>query len=311
MSTLWTEKYRPSRADELAAPEHIKRFLSHALANGHPHLLLYGPPGTGKTTFASMLRPTLSLNASDERGIDVVRNKIKKIANTMKKQVIILDECENLSRDSQTCLRRILEDFPNTTFIFCTNYYNRIINPLKSRLLKFKFVARDPTVLAAIGEKEGIRASAGFYDRLFLKCDRDLRKCINALQGMKPFLDCAKSRDTAHSENISNEDSCSDTAVQALPVELDDIIGRVPDQMMDGFYDVIQSNHKEYVAKMVTGSYSVLQLVRQLSESMRGTDAQKCRLALLIAECEAYSVGACSDELVLNRLCVGKLAIYC
>jgi DNA polymerase III delta prime subunit len=103
---LWTEKYRPKTIEELDCSSFLKKFLQNATVNGFPHLLLYGPPGTGKTTFASLLNPTFELNASDDRGIEIIRNKIKKVANTVSKQVIVLDECENLTKDSQTCLRR-------------------------------------------------------------------------------------------------------------------------------------------------------------------------------------------------------------
>lgn len=106
-SALWTEKYRPKTVEDLDCEPHIRKFLENSIKNGFPHLLLYGPPGTGKTTFASLLKPTFQLNASDDRGIDTIRNKIKMLANTVSKQVIVLDECENLTRDSQTCLRRL------------------------------------------------------------------------------------------------------------------------------------------------------------------------------------------------------------
>lgn len=286
MNSLWTEKYRPKTVDDFDGPAHIKRFLVHAIAHGHPHLLLYGPPGTGKTTFASLLGPTLSLNASDERGIDTIRNKVKKIANTVARQVIVLDECENLTKDSQTCLRRILEDYPNTTFIFCTNYYDRIIDPLKSRLLKLKFVVRESKMLARIGEHEGLAYDSAFYKELLAKCNGDMRRCINVLQGIKPLAGTAQ-----------------DAAL------MDSVTGRVPQQKIDEFWAAGVAGYREYVRSFVFDGYSVLQLVQQLNDKMTGTEKQRGELALALAEAEGQCVAGCTDELVLTSLCMSKITI--
>lgn len=318
MSVLWTEKYRPKTPEELEAPPHIKRFLKHAIANGHPHLLLYGPPGTGKTTFATMLNPTLTLNASDERGIEVVRNKIKKVANTLAKQVIVLDECENLSKDAQTCLRRVMEDFHNTTFIFCTNYYTRIINPLKSRLLKFKFVAHDSKVLTEIADREGLGNEKDFYKNLFTKCNGDLRRCINVMQGMNPLLEPLDNQNENTPNN--NQLKTADFEEQNPTISkinnhitsdfLDDFIGRVPTPLMHSFKSMGISNYRELVSSFIGAGYSVLQLIHQLVEHITGTETQKSLFSLLLSECEGYCTSGCSDELVLAHLCLGKIKIY-
>ena len=139
-SIMFTLLHPPKMVDNFIAPDWIKSLLNSN--KPLPHLLLYGPPGTGKTTFSKLItknKNALFLNASDERGIGIIRSKVKKYASYAKDKYIILDECENLTKDSQTCLRRVLEDFDKTTFIFITNYYSRIIDPLKSRLLKVKF----------------------------------------------------------------------------------------------------------------------------------------------------------------------------
>ncbi|KAM0679992.1 hypothetical protein COBT_004169, partial [Conglomerata obtusa] len=132
MSTLWTEKYRPKTSETFECPSHLKTFLNTSTSQ---HLLLYGPPGTGKTTFAHLIASpnTLELNASDERGISIVRTKIKNYASSISTQkTIILDECDNLTSDAQQCLRRVIEDFSGSTrFIFVTNFLSKIIGPLK------------------------------------------------------------------------------------------------------------------------------------------------------------------------------------
>jgi DNA polymerase III delta prime subunit len=118
------------------------------------NLLIYGQPSTGKTTFCDLIIKKyfndknndniLIMNASDERGIDIVRNKIKNFCKKKPTEknnfkICILDECDNLTYDAQTNLRRILEDYNNTKFIFICNYIYKIINPIKSRCLELKF----------------------------------------------------------------------------------------------------------------------------------------------------------------------------
>lgn len=279
MSDLWTEKYRPGSVEDLDCSPHLKKFLQHAVREGFPHLLLHGPPGTGKTTFASLLGPTFQLNASDDRGIDTVRNQIKKMANTVARQLIVLDECENLTKDSQTCLRRILEDYPSTTFIFCTNYYSRIIDPLKSRLLKLKFVVKESRVLERVGRLEGVDLD---YPDLFRRCNGDLRRCLNVLQGVKPLK----------------------------TYDMDDVVGTVRRECIDSFRSLDPKNYREFVRGFVRSGLSVLQLVLQLSQDLCGTDRQKCEFAKVLSDCEARCANRCADEIVLTFLCLSHVSIY-
>lgn len=293
---LWTEKYRPRLYQDLEAADYLKRFLAHSIENGHPHLLLYGPPGTGKTTFAQMLNPTIVLNASDERGIDVIRNKIKKVANTLRKEVIFLDECENLSRDAQTCLRRIMEDYKNTSFIFATNYYNRIINPLKSRLLKLKFSGVKSNILNKIAENEKLNLNSEFCKTLFKKCKGDLRRCINVMQGIRPLCKSIESNENAK--------------IELTDAELDYFIGRIPNELVDIFYETNKSNYEHFVQAFIDDGYSTLQLIQQLAEVIEGNEREKSFFSILLAECEGYSINGCSDELVLRSLILNRISIY-
>lgn len=174
-----------------------------------PHLLLYGPPGTGKTTTAlAMVRqlfgPELSkarvleLNASDERGIGVVRNKIKNFAAVAVGKpvegypsppfkVIILDEADSMTTDAQNALRRTMETYSRVTrFIFICNYVSRIIEPLASRCAKFRFKSLQGDVIYErihyICGREGVQLADGTLDTLTKISQGDMRKAITTLQ---------------------------------------------------------------------------------------------------------------------------------
>jgi replication factor C subunit 2/4 len=174
-----------------------------------PHLLFYGPPGTGKTTCALALARqlfgpdlararVLELNASDERGIAVVRDKIKGFAATAVGapapgfpcppfKVIILDEADSMTGDAQNALRRTMENFSRVTrFIFVCNYVSRIIEPLASRCAKFRFRPLQGEAvharLAAIAAAEGVELGAGACEALADVAGGDMRRAITALQ---------------------------------------------------------------------------------------------------------------------------------
>ncbi|PWN40907.1 putative RFC2-DNA replication factor C, 41 kd subunit [Ceraceosorus guamensis] len=206
----WVEKYRPKTIEDVTAQEHTVAVLRKTLMSSNlPHMLFYGPPGTGKTsTILALARQlfgpelmrsrVLELNASDERGITVVREKIKNFAKTAVSnanvdfpcppyKIIILDEADSMTQDAQSALRRIMEQYSRITrFCLVCNYVTRIIEPLASRCSKFRFRMLDTSStrerLEEIAKAERVSFEDGVLDTLIDTSDGDLRRAITYLQ---------------------------------------------------------------------------------------------------------------------------------
>lgn len=153
MNELWVEKYRPKKIEDCILPKAMKNIFKGIVESGEmPNLLLAGSAGTGKTTVAMAMCEELGLdvlkiNASDENGIDTLRNKLKGFAGTVSmtggKKVILLDEADYLTNSAQPALRGIIEDYShNCRFILTCNYKNKIIAPLHSRCKVIDFVIK-------------------------------------------------------------------------------------------------------------------------------------------------------------------------
>ena len=203
---MWVEKYRPERIEDLVDQDSVKQRLKRLLEKKEeiPHLLFAGPPGSGKTTLALIIARqilgehkeeyTLSLNASDERGIDVVRERVKKFARFADRRVgvpyrlVILDEADEMTHDGQTALRRIMEETSAyTRFILICNYSSGIIEPLQSRCAIFRFHRYDENTvteqLKAVAKQEKLKvASEAVYGAIYEATQGDLRQAINMLQ---------------------------------------------------------------------------------------------------------------------------------
>ena len=192
---LWVEKWRPKEfKDVIGVPEEIINVVNN---NNLMHLLLTGKAGTGKTTTAKIIinklasKDTLILNASNERGIDVIRDKVKTFAMTTSSnqniKIVFLDEADYLTKDAQASLRNLMEEYSRTCkFILTGNYDNKIIDALKSRCSWFKFQLPEKESiferLKFISKKESLNIEEDALREIVTKYYPDIRKSINVLQ---------------------------------------------------------------------------------------------------------------------------------
>jgi len=204
-TAVWTEKYRPRTLADIVGQERItERLESYVERNDLPHLLFAGEAGVGKTTAAQAIARELygddwqefflELNASDDRGIDVIRNQVKNFAesdwrgrDTDTPGLIFLDEADSLTDDAQAALRRTMEQYSNNVrFILSCNYSSRIIDPIQSRCAVFRFSPVPDeaveTYVREVADAEGIELTDDGVAALVYAADGDMRTAVNGLQ---------------------------------------------------------------------------------------------------------------------------------
>lgn len=292
-----------------------------------PHMLFYGPPGTGKTSTILALAKelygpqmfktrVLELNASDERGISIVREKVKDFARMQLSnpppdyqdkypcppyKIIILDEADSMTQDAQSALRRTMETYSKITrFCLICNYVTRIIDPLASRCSKFRFKPLDQgnakKRLEDIAKNEGVKLGDRAVEALIECSEGDLRKAITFLQSAarlagavkvsRPPKSNANSRKKREEEednaNAMEIDSTVDTVVTAQSIE--EIAGVVPEKVIDGLIQAMQPRSKgvayEGVAKVVTDmvadGWSAMQVTTQVCSMTKSPPTIPC-----------------------------------
>jgi replication factor C small subunit len=204
---MWSEKYRPKKLSEVVDQKEIIKGISNLIKSPDiPHMLFAGPAGVGKTTTALCIamellgeewrKNTLELNASDERGIKMVRERVKEFAASIKladdkefgkPKIIILDEADEMTSEAQTALRRIIEDSARTTrFIIICNYLSQIIEPIQSRCVVFRFtrLPKEDVIdhLKMICEQQKVKYEEKALARIYEATGGDLRHSINIMQ---------------------------------------------------------------------------------------------------------------------------------
>ena len=232
-SLPWVEKYRPSELDDLVSHKEIIATLQKLMKGGNlPNLLFYGPPGTGKTSTVLACAKqlygketksmVLELNASDDRGIDVVRNQIQSFASTRLMfnkgaKLVILDECDAMTNDAQFALRRIIEKYvKNVRFCLICNYVGKIIQALQSRCTKFRFgplsVEQMQGRLEDVISEEKVNTTPDGVQALLKLAEGDMRRTLNVLQSASMSYD------------VVDEDNVYMCCGAPLPREIDAIV---------------------------------------------------------------------------------------
>ncbi|KAJ7694194.1 P-loop containing nucleoside triphosphate hydrolase protein [Mycena rosella] len=330
----WVEKYRPKTIDDVSAQEHTVAVLQKTLTSTNlPHMLFYGPPGTGKTsTILALSRQlfgpdnfrnrVLELNASDERGISIVRDKIKNFARQTPRaqavasdgkeypcppyKIIILDEADSMTQDAQGALRRIMETYARITrFCLVCNYVTRIIEPLASRCSKFRFTPLDTSSSTArlnyIALAEHIDVDAAVIDALISTSSGDLRRAITYLQ------------------SASRLSSSTTPPTPITPMDIQEIAGVVPDPVVHDFAAVLgidmgsmtvdepKGTQKGFepiqkkVKELMREGYSASQLLTQLHDlivlhpTLNAREKSKC--AIVLAEADKALCDGADEEL--------------
>lgn len=238
MQEIWTEKYRPRKLDEvIGQTDIVRRLMAVVERRNIPHFLFAGPAGTGKTTCALALARELfgeegwqdnfqELNASDERGIQVVRTKIKSFSRAAPLggadfKVIFLDEADSLTTDAQAALRRTMERYSQTCrFILSCNYSSRIIPPIQSRcsVLRFSPLSKDDIrkYVNRIAAGENLEVTEDGFDTLMYISGGDLRKTVNILQVAASFSERIDSDTLFSTASVARPELVSDMMTRAL-----------------------------------------------------------------------------------------------
>eukprot|EP00796_Vickermania_ingenoplastis_P005350 gene5351-3848_t len=312
-SLPWTEKYRPSKLDDVVAQENVIKTMRRLMDSGNmPHLLLYGPPGTGKTTTVKacaahlfgndrMRAHILELNASDDRGIDVVRNLIKEFCSTgsifssgpstAPFKLVVLDEADHMSHDAQAALRRVIEKYTrNARFCLLCNHVNKVIPALQSRCTRFRFspVKKSEMLprLRMVATQENVRYTEEGLLAAYHLSQGDLRRCLNTMQASA--LSCGE----------ITESSVYKVTGNATPEEVATIVAAM-------LSDNLSASWTKTEALVTSSGVSVADLVREVYPIMMSMDLpQDCKCFLLrkLSDLEYYASLGSRETLGLSGL---------
>lgn len=309
----WTEKYRPKRLDEVIGQKAIvERLESFVKSASFPNMIFSGSAGVGKTTSAiamanelygeKIYEAFLELNASDTRGIDVIRGRVKEFAKTLPLstglvKIIFLDEADALTSEAQHALRRTMEKYSATTrFILSANYASKIIEPIQSRcvVLRFKPLTEEEMkgYVKRIEESEEIEVEGKAMDALIYVSEGDLRKLTNILQS------------AAIADKKITERAIYDIASRARPKEITSMLRYA----LSG--DFIKSRNELNTLILsygMSGEDILLQCYRE-AMNLDVKDRTKLNLVSLIGDCNFRIVEGANDRIQIEAM-LAKLAL--
>ena len=319
INNSWVEKYRPKKLSDITSQKDVVISLRKSLKTLNiPHLVFFGPSGCGKTSSILALSRELfgdeyfnnkiiELNASDERGINVVRDKIKtyakhKVINNLNGpqfKIIILDEADSMTPDSQFALRRIMEEYSNITrFCIICNYHNKIIDPIVSRCSLFRFNPisnKDITSkLKYIIKNEKMECSDNILKKIVKICRGDLRKAINFLQRCHNYF----------GDNINE-------------ILLDEISGIINVDQLKNLIDLCINKDSDNVDKMVLKFYNngyslvnqILELHDLIIENDKFNSIEKSEIIKKIVEIDQNLIKGCDEYIQFLRFCYYIMSI--
>jgi replication factor C small subunit len=309
---MWVEKYRPKILDEVVGlkdiVESLKAFMKKP--KNMPHLMLAGIPGTGKTTIALAIAHelyginwrnfTLELNASDERGIDTVRERIKDFSRYSRSgfgdipfALVILDECDQMTGPAQTALRRIMETSSRTSrFILICNQSSKIIEPIQSRCAIFRFSQLDKQAmkehLQCIAQKEKVNLLPEAAEKIVDYSEGDLRHAINALQTA-----------SAYKEGCVDEKTVSLVIGEASPMQVQKMIRKA---LYGEFMEARKIMYEIMGSFGFSGSEIIRQVQREIFKMSDLTPEQKADLSGVIGEYDYRLTQGANSDIQLSAL---------
>ena len=307
----WVEKYRPKSLNEVTSQDNIIDSLRKTLFTKNlPHLIFYGPSGCGKTSTILALAKELfgkeywsdriiELNASDERGINIVRDKIKMYAKKSIKynpnippwKIIILDEADTMTSDSQFALRRIIEEYSNITrFCIICNYHDKIIEPIISRCSLFCFKPISETNIINKLKLITVKEECNFDDNIINKICKfsrgDLRKAINLLQN------------TNNSFSNEENDKLLDEFSGVIPKEKFDLLFKY-------IFDKDLNNINSLIDELYIENYSLVNQITYFHDFIFESnlnDEQKIKIINKISDIDQNLIKGCDEYIQLMRL---------
>jgi len=311
---IWTEKHRPDDFNEFVGQEHIVNRLEHfAKSKSLPHMMFAGPAGSGKTTAALIIARKLfgdawkenflDMNASDERGIDVIRNKVKEFARTkslsnLPFKLIFLDEADALTSEAQNALRRTMENYTNTArFMISCNFSSKIIEPIQSRcaVLRFKPLNTEhiENQLNNIATKEKLKVKESALKTAAEIAEGDMRKAVNILQA------------AATTEQEIDDNAIFEIASKAKPQEIRDML----ENTISGDFKTARKNLQKLIIDQGLSGRDIITEVHKQIFDLDIEEKDKISMLERIGECEFRLSEGCNEIIQLESL-LAQLILY-